>query len=197
MLKKTLIIGLALIGALWVSEASAQKNKCPQTQNKAQHHKMGIPDLSEDQAEKIDALRIEHQKIMFEYKTELAEKEAQYISLTTGENIDVDAAKAVLKEIAAIKLQMAQAKLDHRMAVRKLLTEEQQLWYDQHFAMGKKHSKHGSHSGSGMFGGHGNGSGDGTGNGKPGGNGQGMHDGTGPHGTGHKNNNANCPHKTE
>lgn len=180
MLKKTLVIGLALIGALWVNNVSAQRNYANMKQNKAQGYMNLIPNLTDEQAEKINALRLEHQKTMLELKTSLAEKGAKYVTLTTGSSVDVDAAKKLIEEMAAIKLQMAQARLDHRMAVRKLLTEEQQLWYDHHFVMKHKQNQ-GPHKGQGygMHSGQGNG--------------QGLHDGKGPHGTGRRNANPDCP----
>ena len=192
MLKKTLFIGLALMGALMINSANAQCGKGHMQQD--QHKCNAIPDLTEDQAGKIDALRLPHQKAMMDLKNQVSEKEAKLITLTTGDNIDVNAAKIVMKEIADLKLKMAEARLDHKMAVRKILNEEQQFWFDQHHAMSKCHMGQGQH-GPGM--GKGMHSCSGNGQGIHKGNGQGMHDGTGPHGSGNRNHNSECPNKTE
>ncbi|MBN2729470.1 MAG: Spy/CpxP family protein refolding chaperone [Bacteroidales bacterium] len=188
MLKKTLFLGLALVGAIWVSNVSAQCNHGNMNHKNGQHSMHAIPDLTEKQAEDIDALRVPHQKVMMDLHNQMAEKQAKITTLTTGDNVDVAAAKIVMKEISALKLQMAEARLDHRMAIRKMLNDEQRLWFDMHHSGDDHHMGHGSHGpgmGKGMHSGHGNASG------------SGMHDGSGPHGTNHQNANPDCPHKTE
>lgn len=213
MLKKTLIISLALFSVLWLGSAFAQNNNQGRMNHQMGAHSMHvIPDLSDTQIEKIDALRLPHQKAMMTFRNQLAEKEARFISLTTGDKINKDEAYLVLQEISQMRLNREKTQLNHHLAVRKILNDEQRLFYDQHQIMkfrghgnmqgyhsGMKNG-HGTGYGQGIGNGHGQGMGrgQGVGNGQGAGNGQGMHDGSGPHGTYGRNTNPDCPnHSTK
>ena len=51
MLKKTLFIGLALMGVIMINSVNAQHSNCKS--NKNPHSMCAIPDLTEDQLEKM------------------------------------------------------------------------------------------------------------------------------------------------
>lgn len=182
MIKKTLFISFVLVSVLWATNVTAQRNNGNMQRHKSQKSMCVIPGLTDQQIEEINALKLPHQKVILDLQNQIAEKEARLITLTTGDNIDVAAAKEVMKEISALKLKMAEAHLDHRMAVRKLLNDEQKLWFDLHQTKGKNHNGHGSNGPEMKNGMH---SGQGHGDCQEHGNGSGMHDGNGPHGTGH------------
>lgn len=128
-----------------------------------------IPDLTEEQTAKIEALKTPHMKEMLPLKNQMAEKKAQLTTLTTAEKADMDAINKKIDEIGALKTQMMKKREAHKQEIRKILTEEQRLMFDMH---------QGNCKGKGQMG---EGKGMRKGNG-PHGRGMGMHDGNGPHG---------------
>lgn len=128
----TLMLGLTSIGF-------AQQNR--PGQDRYQQADMNrsfrqIPDLTDGQKEQIQALRLENQEAMLPIRNELNEKQAQLRTLTTGDNVDVDAAIALIEEIGTLQTEQMKLHLQHRMAVRGLLTEEQRIVFDTHAARG-------------------------------------------------------------
>lgn len=130
-----------------------------------------IPDLTEEQEAKLDALRVPHQKEMLALRNQIQEKQAHLQTLRTADKADMAAINKTIDEIGAIKVEKMKKAEAHKQEVRKILTEEQRIAFDMHSRKGGK--GHGMGQGKGM---HGNGAGYGHG---------GFHgkcDGTGPHG---------------
>lgn len=133
------------------------------------YHQAGdcqIPNLTEEQQKKIDALKLDHQKKMIEIKNQIEEKRARLVTVTTGDKINKEEAYKLIEEIAALKVIRDKYKLDHQLAVRALLTEEQKVWFDMHgMHKGKGHGPHHGHGmGQGMGQGQHNGNCQGGGN---------------------------------
>lgn len=127
-----------------------------------------IPDLTDEQATKIEAMRLEMDKKMTPVRAELEIKHAEMKSLNASD-ASMKEKEAKLKEINDLHYQMQLARVEHHHNVRALLNEDQQIAFDKWTLNHDK--RRGMHKGHGNKQGRGNGQGYGQGYGQ--GNGQG------------------------
>ena len=106
--------------------ASSLLNAQP-TGNKTQ----GISGLSEDQKEKIQKLRISHLKDIQAINNQIGENRAHFKTLMTVENADMNAINKNIDEFGGLRSQLLKKQAAHIQDVRKLLSEEQRLKFDQ------------------------------------------------------------------
>lgn len=102
---------------------------------------MNIPDLTEDQKEQIKEMRTMHMKEIMPLKNELNEKEAHLQTISTGDNVDLNKVYATIDEIAEIKVNTAKKRAAFKQEVRKVLTEDQRVFFDMHSIHGHKKQK--------------------------------------------------------
>jgi Spy/CpxP family protein refolding chaperone len=107
------------------------KNEASCKQNK------GIPGLTEEQAKKIDGLRIAFQKEMLPLKNQMGELKAKQRTLTTAEKADLKAINANIDEITKLQNQMMKMGAEHKQQVRAILNDEQRLRFDSKPMEGK------------------------------------------------------------
>ncbi|GEM_PF-1063587 len=89
---------------------------------------MMIPDLTEEQEEQIKALRLKQIERNTGYRSQMDELRARKRNLMIGNNQgDID---AVIDEMTALRNEQMKHNAAHHRAVRELLTEEQQIIYD-------------------------------------------------------------------
>ncbi len=100
-----------------------------------------LPDLTDDQKDQIQALRVEHKKVALENRNQLAVLKAELKVLTTAENADMKGINKKADEIGTLKTKMAKQRLAHHQEVRKLLTEEQRLVFDTKMQHHRGHGK--------------------------------------------------------
>lgn len=93
---------------------------------------LNIPNLTEDQEDKIEDLRVEHMRNMMDYRNELAAKKVELRKLETAEKADMKAIESVIDEISVIKAKMMKEHASHRQDIRKILTEKQRVYFDAH-----------------------------------------------------------------
>ncbi|MFO8235939.1 MAG: Spy/CpxP family protein refolding chaperone [Bacteroidales bacterium] len=110
------------------------------------HYNCGtmIPNLSDEQKEEIKELRLDHMKVMQEYKNEINEKRAQLRTLQTKDNPDMDELNKQIEEMGDIRTEMHKESAEHRQKVRSLLDDEQKIYFDKHLRRnhrGKMHNK--------------------------------------------------------
>jgi Spy/CpxP family protein refolding chaperone len=84
-----------------------------------------IPDMTPEQQEKIDALRVAQVKQMAPMRADLRVKEIELDALWRAEEPDAKKIIAKVKEIGDIKEKIEVARINHQFEVRKLLTPEQ------------------------------------------------------------------------
>ncbi len=89
-----------------------------------------IPNLTDEQKSKIKELKIVNMKNMLALKNQLNEKTAHLKTLTTAEKVDMKAVNQTIDEIGSIKIQMMKNCVAHQQEIRKLLTEEQRVYFD-------------------------------------------------------------------
>lgn len=127
-----------------------------------------IPDLTEEQETKIDKLRTSHWNEMKTFRSDLDILRAEMQKLKVADKPDQNAIDGKIKEMGAIKTQMAIAANHHHLAVRGLLTDDQKTFFDRQdrgprmgeFGRGcgsRRHRGKGYHRGGGR--GYGNGQG--------------------------------------
>lgn len=90
-----------------------------------------IPDLTEDQQTKIDALRVEHYKAVQPLRNQLNEIQAKYRTLMTTDPVDTKAVDKLIDERTSLMNKMMKLNAAHRAQVRSLLTDEQKISYDR------------------------------------------------------------------
>ena len=100
---------------------------------------MNIPDLSDDQKEKIKDLKTAHMKEVMPLKNELNEKRAHLKTISTGDNADINKIYAAIDEMSKIRTNIQKKGAKHRQDVRKVLTEDQQVLFDMR--AGKNHKR--------------------------------------------------------
>ena|SRR5690554_4334348 len=114
------------------------KQQNPQSQMRAQGNQaqrgmgveMRIPNLTDAQKEQIKTIRTNGQKEMFPVQNQLREKNAQLITLTTAEKYDAKAVNKVVDEISNLEKTKLLAQINHKQAIREVLTPEQRLAFD-------------------------------------------------------------------
>lgn len=143
---KKLIFSVMLLSIFGLGLQAQEKSSCCSKDAKAGAC-CGISNITPEQQKQMDALKANHQKEMMDLKNQLKEKEAHYVTVTTGSAINEKDAEKTLDEMSVIHLSMAKKKLAHQMAVRKILTEEQKVEFDKH------HAKMGAHGHDGCMGG--------------------------------------------
>lgn len=100
-----------------------------------------IPDLTEEQQDKIQLLRTKHLKAQTENRNLYREKMAQIRTLTSGSTTDMTKAEVLADEASAIKANMMKSSLNHRNNIRNLLTEDQKVYFDAHSSRIGMHNK--------------------------------------------------------
>ncbi|HAV92635.1 TPA: hypothetical protein DCW38_05580 [candidate division WOR-3 bacterium] len=90
---------------------------------------MNIPGLTDDQIMQIEKLHIAHQKKMVELKSkhELKMIELQEVMLV---NPDEKKALSIIEEAGKIDIDIQKSKISNHFAVRKVLTKDQQKFFD-------------------------------------------------------------------
>jgi Spy/CpxP family protein refolding chaperone len=145
-MKKLVLFTAAIF--LSFSILSAQQGRSDnRRQNLQVHHKlhMNALNLNDDQKENIKDLRLEFSKKTLNERNELRELSARYRTLTSGENLNLDAIDKNIEKRQALKTELMKQKARLNLEIRKLLTEEQRIKLDSrpHKGQGPKqmHSK--------------------------------------------------------
>ena len=141
-MKQIFLMALIAFFAVTISTAQTQQGqpKAGCGQGMQMHQGGGgcncIPNLTDEQMKKMEPLKLAFHQKKFDIHNQIKAKEAQLIVVTTGDKINKEEAYKLIDEIAALKASLEKAQFDHRMAVRALLTPEQQLAFDMHVAKG-------------------------------------------------------------
>jgi len=123
-------------GRRWSDDGPGFKAKC-----------MNLPNLTDEQKEKMAELRTENMKVLLEKRNLVHEKMAKLQTLQTADKADMKAINALIDEIAEVKADMAKQRAAHRQQIRSLLTDEQRVIFDS-----RPHRGHRAGFGQGHFG---------------------------------------------
>eukprot|EP00764_Aduncisulcus_paluster_P008136 gnl/Carplike_NY0171/2653_a3566_583.p1 GENE.gnl/Carplike_NY0171/2653_a3566_583~~gnl/Carplike_NY0171/2653_a3566_583.p1 ORF type:complete len:187 (+),score=13.32 gnl/Carplike_NY0171/2653_a3566_583:42-602(+) len=137
---KRKILGITVIAAVLISVvAYAQKGeprkKFPQKDEMQMRPDFGPRGqenhfFTEEQQETIKKIRLETAKEIKPLRNKLQEMEARQHTLTTAENADMNAIYKNIEEIAGVKTEIAKIQAEKHQEVRKLLTDEQLIKFD-------------------------------------------------------------------
>ena len=100
-----------------------------------------IPDLTEDQEQKINELRTTHWATMKNYRADMDILRAEMRKLRVANNPEKKAIDTKIEKIGALRTKMHKAANQHRMDVRAQLTDEQKAWFDSHGHTFRSHGK--------------------------------------------------------
>jgi len=101
-------------------------------------HKCMIPDLTDQQKEKIEALRTSFMKEAMAVKNLIAEKQAKLNTLRTADKPNMSEINKIIEDIGSLRTKMMKMGESHRQKVRALLTDEQKVIFDKrHMSMKK------------------------------------------------------------
>lgn len=136
----------ALVMALAVSTNAQQRFNNnpdrPRTDRQAQMYKMranqgvqhqrlvAILDLSAEQQEQIEEIRLNGQKGMLPLRNNLQEKNARLTTLTTSDEYNEKAVNELIAEISELRGAMMIMQNNNRQQIRELLTESQRVKFD-------------------------------------------------------------------
>ena len=98
-------------------------------------HMMMIPGLTEQQLEQMKSMRVEHMKEMQSLRNQMAEKKARLRTLSTVDKVNMTDINKVIDEMGEMKTQMMKMREQHRQNIRKMLTDEQRVFFDSHQPM--------------------------------------------------------------
>lgn len=91
-----------------------------------------IPNLTDDQKEKIKTIHTKAQADMLPVRNKINEKEASLQTLQTAAKVDMKAINSTIDELSALRGQMEKRQALAHQDVRALLTEDQRLFVDTH-----------------------------------------------------------------
>jgi len=173
---KTVVLSLAII-MLSVSMGFSQRGVQGQMNCNEPMIFNVIPNLTQDQKDKIENDRLEMTKKITPLQAELKVKKAELNVLMT-KNSTIKQKEVIVKEMSDIQFKIKMERISHHDNVRALLTDNQKVAFDnmtlKHHGM--KKGMHKNHHKPGMKGGNRNGM---NGNGPHNGNGNGPRNGTG------------------
>jgi len=125
---KTFVI-LALAGLMSMANAQSPTGD-PQGPGKGRNLE-SIPGLDDATAAKIEQLRTEHMKSVIALRAKTKSAQVDFRSMMRKDNPDESAILSKQKEISSMKGELAASQLKHRFAVMKLLTPEQQKFFQE------------------------------------------------------------------
>ncbi len=100
------------------------KGECP-------HSQCASLQLTEEQQKKIDELKLALDKELLPLKADLKVKKAELEKLLLAEKPSKTTVEKKIDEIGALRIQIHKALVNHRLAVRELLTPEQRVKFDR------------------------------------------------------------------
>lgn len=98
---------------------------------------MRLPNLTDEQKEQIQALRIKHLKEVMPIETDIKIKELELNALWLADKLDAKAIVAKVKEIADLRMKMELAKVNHKIEIYKILTPEQRKMLGPGIGLGR------------------------------------------------------------
>lgn len=131
-----LLLMIAFLTGYTVNETTAQTGKrsgCYKY-SKMQKDKgcdyYNLPDLTDEQKQNIEDLKIELMKENMPLKNELMEKKARLRTLSTVENVDMKEVNNVIDDITGLLASMMKNGAEKMQNIRELLNEDQRLIFD-------------------------------------------------------------------
>lgn len=104
-----------------------------------------IPNLTDTQSKKIEALRVAHQKEVQKIKNQMDIKRAELKALQTADKPDMSAINKKIEERSVLRTDLEKKRAQYKQDVRALLTDEQKLAFDKRTLRSHECSRHHPH----------------------------------------------------
>ncbi|MBM3322347.1 periplasmic heavy metal sensor [candidate division WOR-3 bacterium] len=121
MKRTALTVALVLLVGLAMAQPRRTAGKCGHT--KAE--KPAMPEMTAEQLDKMDGLRMSHLKETAPLRTDLDIKKMELAALWRAEKLDAKKVVAKVKEIGDLRLKLQLAEVNHQLGIYDLLTPEQ------------------------------------------------------------------------
>jgi len=128
--KKLAIVLLVLTPIMVVIAFAQQKDEKRPKRFHRSEMTMGILDLSEEQRSKIGELRLDLMKESLPLRNKLNENRARFKSLSTAENVDMNAINELIDENVKLQADLQKKAALNHQNIRELLTEDQRVVFD-------------------------------------------------------------------
>ena len=131
------VVGLMFVVTSAFAQMPEMKPEHKDKEHECRGHRehMMIPDLTDQQLEQMKAMRTEHMKEMQIIRNQLAEKKARLRTLSTADKVNMTEINKVIDEMGEMKTQMMKMREQHRQTIRKMLTDDQRVFFDSHQPM--------------------------------------------------------------
>jgi Spy/CpxP family protein refolding chaperone len=133
-IQKIRTAGILLVGLLVVTGLKAQ----PPRYERMAH--FNVPDLSEEQKDEINTIRMEHFQKIKPLRNKMAELKAKENTLMSEEEVDLKAVNKVIDEQTDLINKMRKLQAEQKVKIKSTLTEEQIMKFEQRRAL-KKHRR--------------------------------------------------------
>lgn len=104
-------------------------------------HKVWMATLSEQQQKQIDKLYLDYKKKKYLLKTQLKQAKVELALLITTDSPRKSDITKKIEQIIKLKKSKMSLKVNHKIAVRKLLNEKQRIAFDMHVLKKAYHGK--------------------------------------------------------
>ncbi|GEM_PF-2154027 len=143
--KSTLIV--LLLSAFYITDATAQpRGQMRYTETDSREYCRFIPDLTEEQEEKISSLRVEQLKERTNHRAKMDELRAKKRSLMLEASPDSEKLNDVIDQMTELRNKQLKSNVAHRQKIREQLTEEQRAYFDS-FSRNKRNRQPGMRGG--------------------------------------------------
>lgn len=145
MKKSLLFLSLAAFLSLGILDAKAQCQN--QGKDKSECCQMSkFPGLSDEQKNKIKAIKIQEDKQLLPIENQIKEKKAHLNTLRTAAQPNMSEINSTVEEIGKLKTDIEKIREANIQEIRKVLNDEQRLMFDKQEHHGKGgHGFHGGH----------------------------------------------------
>lgn len=140
-MKRTILVLSAFVFILASFSFAQQPPMGPRGERGPMMQKMNFLQLTEKQQKQIDKMRLEFQKEVLPLRDKVQNLRNAFKLMIVDEKVSGSGLKKQLEKIGAVKQELALKRALHQREVRKLLTDDQKVKFDQHIISGHKGGK--------------------------------------------------------
>ncbi|MEQ8715225.1 MAG: periplasmic heavy metal sensor [Cyclobacteriaceae bacterium] len=128
-----LLLAVLLVAGMSASITQAQSHRQRDEEGRrpSPDHMMERLDMTDDQKAQAEQLHLEMRKAILPIENEIGEKSARLRTLMSGGAANQDEIYDIIEEIGMLEISMKKERASTRLAVRELLSEDQQVEFDQ------------------------------------------------------------------
>ncbi|RLD65515.1 MAG: hypothetical protein DRI98_14635 [Bacteroidetes bacterium] len=140
--------GALLLGFLMITAVNAQNRQGGRGQGyngseKSYGHPFAKLELTEEQEAKMTSLRTDHYKDITPLRNKMSELKARERTLLSEESIDMKAVNKTIDEQTDLMNSMRKLQVEHQLAVKSNLTDEQVMKLQQRRQFARRNGMHG------------------------------------------------------